>query len=468
MTNPDREELVKPRKHYFVPSDDDFDTCARCGNHIRSDVHCSNKERPETDAEYIDRLESALRRLASSDGGVKGEPVPVAWPRPASLHWLGDREDANKSRHAADMRGCVMYFDRQSDCLQFMRLIEVGTAPPAAAGMREALKFAHSTMESLRVALRDDPAVHGREWIPHGIALNSAIRKADNALADAALTAPGATTKSDGGGEDAPTDAQRQEALRLLSAEDGRQSKLHDLLETIREQIRTGIEPEHRPEGLFKNIQDAVYAMRGRTPLMNDAAITCALYTDQSDGFKRGLDAAACWHESEARHAKAIYCEMDRYSEDHEERASWRSHKDKEDRHLYCARVIRTVAGPSDPDWEQDQAETTRIKPSSTRSEVTALADIAEERRRQRDVKGWTVEHDDGHATGEMAGAAACYALSTIKHWAKDHVIKLIWPWASEWWKPKDHRRNLVKAGALIVAEIERLDRLDQFEIGRK
>lgn len=62
-------------------------------------------------------------------------------------------------------------------------------------------------------------------------------------------------------------------ALKLLAAEDERQGKLHELLETIREQIRTGVEPEHRPDGLFKNIQDAVYAMRGRTPLLNDAAI---------------------------------------------------------------------------------------------------------------------------------------------------------------------------------------------------
>lgn len=98
---------------------------------------------------------------------------------------------------------------------------------------------------------------------------------------------------------------------------------------------------------------------------------------------------------------------------------------------------------------------------SSTRSEVTALADIAAERERQREVEGWSSVHDDGHDTGEMAGAAACYALSTIKHWAKNQVIKLIWPWSDEWWKPKDARRNLVKAGALIVAEIERLDRLE-------
>jgi hypothetical protein len=34
------------------------------------------------------------------------------------------------------------------------------------------------------------------------------------------------------------------------------------------------------------------------------------------------------------------------------------------------------------------------------------------------------------------------------------------WPWEDKWWKPKDRRRDLVRAGALIVAEIERLDRL--------
>lgn len=62
--------------------------------------------------------------------------------------------------------------------------------------------------------------------------------------------------------------------LTLLAANDERQTKLHELLETIREQIRLDVAPEHRPKELFKNIQDAVYAMRGRMPLMNDAAIT--------------------------------------------------------------------------------------------------------------------------------------------------------------------------------------------------
>lgn len=74
----------------------------------------------------------------------------------------------------------------------------------------------------------------------------------------------------------------RAEAMRLIIAEETRQAKLHDLLETIREQIRLGVAPEHRPDGLFKNIQDAVYAMRGRTPLMHDAAVTSVVQSGLS------------------------------------------------------------------------------------------------------------------------------------------------------------------------------------------
>lgn len=73
------------------------------------------------------------------------------------------------------------------------------------------------------------------------------------------------------------TEEMARAALALLAAEDARQDKLHDLLETIREQIRLEVAPEQRPDGLMVNIQNAVYAMRGRTRLMNDAALTAAL-----------------------------------------------------------------------------------------------------------------------------------------------------------------------------------------------
>lgn len=60
-------------------------------------------------------------------------------------------------------------------------------------------------------------------------------------------------------------------------------------------------------------------------------------------GWDEAIEAAAKWHESEAAHAKVIYSEMDRYSDDHEERAGWRSYKDKEDRHLAYAAHIRSL-----------------------------------------------------------------------------------------------------------------------------
>ncbi|SHE66416.1 hypothetical protein SAMN02745157_0663 [Kaistia soli DSM 19436] len=94
-----------------------------------------------------------------------------------------------------------------------------------------------------------------------------------------------------------------------------------------------------------------------------------------------------------------------------------------------------------------------------------AMADVMAERWRQIDGEGRTREHDDLHNTGEMARAAACYALSAgrLEDEEQDHLARLAvrhgWPWAWSWWKPKDRRRDLVRAGALIIAEIERLDR---------
>lgn len=86
-----------------------------------------------------------------------------------------------------------------------------------------------------------------------------------------------------------------------------------------------------------------------------------------------------------------------------------------------------------------------------------AARDVFAERERQKSVEGWTPEHDDEHDDGQLASAAACYALSATAY--EEGSFERFWPWASTWWKPKNRRRDLVKAGALILAEIERLDR---------
>ncbi|RPV86539.1 hypothetical protein IPC782_14780 [Pseudomonas aeruginosa] len=91
-----------------------------------------------------------------------------------------------------------------------------------------------------------------------------------------------------------------------------------------------------------------------------------------------------------------------------------------------------------------------------------AWLDVQAERRRQVEAEGWTPEHDDEHSHGQMARAAACYALagsSAPNDGTAALLVSLAWPWDEQWWKPTTTRRDLVKACALGLAEIERLDR---------
>lgn len=88
-----------------------------------------------------------------------------------------------------------------------------------------------------------------------------------------------------------------------------------------------------------------------------------------------------------------------------------------------------------------------------------AATDVLAERRRQVTAEGWTPEHDDQYEDGELIDAAACYAQDSSL-WDCVGEPPSDWPWSDEWWKPSNNmRRNLVKAGALILAEIERRDR---------
>ena len=80
---------------------------------------------------------------------------------------------------------------------------------------------------------------------------------------------------------------------------------------------------------------------------------------------------------------------------------------------------------------------------------------IADERIRQIEEEGWTAEHDSKYRDESLVKAAKCYidADSTNRSY-----VPVTWPWGYEWWKPSGDRiRDLTKAGALIAAEIDRL-----------
>jgi hypothetical protein len=112
---------------------------------------------------------------------------------------------------------------------------------------------------------------------------------------------------------------------------------------------------------------------------------------------------------------------------------------------------------------------------TDTSAPSTGVGLIAAERRRQMAEEGWTEEHDAiEHPTGELAAAASCYAwiarvqlapcslaraAEELKH-VDGRMPPSTWPWSATWWKPStDPIRNLAKAGALVAAEIDRLQR---------
>lgn len=105
------------------------------------------------------------------------------------------------------------------------------------------------------------------------------------------------------------------------------------------------------------------------------------------------------------------------------------------------------------------------VKPAAASQAVT---DVLAERVRQVEAEGWTPEHDDANSNGEMAVAGGLYALRCGWPHERELGVPSYWPWDKSWWKPSTTRRNLVKAGALIIAEIERLDRAAVKPAGQK
>ena len=90
------------------------------------------------------------------------------------------------------------------------------------------------------------------------------------------------------------------------------------------------------------------------------------------------------------------------------------------------------------------------------------IKEIKDERKRQEKIEEFDYYHDEQWEHFELAAAASCYAghASISSEARKENVGNTPdnWPWGPQWWKPSNRRRDLVKAAALIVAEIERID----------
>lgn len=93
---------------------------------------------------------------------------------------------------------------------------------------------------------------------------------------------------------------------------------------------------------------------------------------------------------------------------------------------------------------------------------------IAIERQRQMATERFTSTHDEQYQRGELAKAAVAYAqlaATELEAGTRGHIGWLnppaIWPWEAHWWKPVDARRDLVRAGALIAAQIDLIDQRD-------
>lgn len=98
----------------------------------------------------------------------------------------------------------------------------------------------------------------------------------------------------------------------------------------------------------------------------------------------------------------------------------------------------------------------------SMKLEVKSDGARAIELERVEQRKLWGDDHDDEHEQSELLYAAICYAQFRLddRHYPPERVPDA-WPFEPEnWHAHRDRRRNLVKAGALIAAEIDRLDRL--------
>lgn len=89
-------------------------------------------------------------------------------------------------------------------------------------------------------------------------------------------------------------------------------------------------------------------------------------------------------------------------------------------------------------------------------------------RRQKQITKGYDAAHDDQHTNGEIALGAAAYCQSAAKpklyrkSCGAAFTFPMCWPWKPAEFSPKNSKDDLIDAAAMIVAEYERLERLER------
>jgi hypothetical protein len=134
----------------------------------------------------------------------------------------------------------------------------------------------------------------------------------------------------------------------------------------------------------------------------------------------------------------------------------------------YCKRCgTQMCMGVYDKEWREGCIIWKETQKSG--KPLTGVEIIKNERINQ--IKnGWTLKHDAEHKTDDLAFAGATYALPKDTRDMLQHLIPECemdsvpptWPWDPEYWHPtpEDRIKELAKAGALIAAEIDRLNNL--------
>ena len=117
---------------------------------------------------------------------------------------------------------------------------------------------------------------------------------------------------------------------------------------------------------------------------------------------------------------------------------------------------------PSEQDLAKAQAPQ-QAQAEARHALTPAARDVLAERQRQISAEGYNPDHDDEHSDGSLSVAAACYALANVPG-ARPGTLSArylaAWVgWGAGWFKPSNRRRNLEKACALLLADMERIDR---------